>query len=225
MDWKSGEVNAKYYAIQMLALLGAGPKSFLKAELIMPPPPTPPPPPPHTIESLEDCVAKAKPCKMANYVSFSAKNRDCSWYKGCNLTSTFNPTGDYESEEIKGSAVGTTGHACCGVTSQGGDCDKDPSGAWAAGGGYSPPSGPPFFALPYIVHEQDNAKGMLLIAKTPDGAEVTLTKAPNGTTALVLEGFGSEPGFSPPTEKVVGADGKLSIGPYGVALVSYPATK
>eukprot|EP01045_Picozoa_sp_COSAG04_P039931 COSAG04_NODE_11428_length_709_cov_1.283607_1_plen_37_part_10 len=24
MDWKTGEVNAKYYAIQMLARLGAG---------------------------------------------------------------------------------------------------------------------------------------------------------------------------------------------------------
>ena len=70
------------------------------------------------------------------------------------------------------------------------------------------------FALPYIVHDQDNARGMLIIAKTEAGADVTLTSAPNGTTALVLEGVGEEPGFNPPVEKVVGPDGKLPVGPY-----------
>ena len=38
----------------------------------------------------------------------------------------------------------------------------------------------------------------------------------------MLEGVGEEPGFSPPTEKVVGVDEKLSLGAFGVALVSYP---
>ena len=48
----------------------------------------------------------------------------------------------------------------------------------------------------------------------PDaGADVTLTSAPNGTTALVLEGVGAEPGFNPPTEKAVGPGGRLSLGP------------
>ena len=54
---------------------------------------------------------------------------------------------------------------------------------------------------------------MLLIAKTEAGAEVTLASAPNGTTALVLEGVGAEPGFNPPTEKAVGPGGRLSLGP------------
>ena len=63
MDWKTGEVNAKYYAIQMLALLGAGPKSFLNADIELPPVPPPPPPPPG-IHDLDDCIARAKSCKM-----------------------------------------------------------------------------------------------------------------------------------------------------------------
>lgn len=108
MDWKTGQVNAKYYAIQMLAQLGAGPKSFLKADVHLPPPPSPPPSPPHQVKSLADCVAKAKSCKMANFVSYSSKNHDCSWYQHCNITSTFNPTGDYESEVIKAITVSTS---------------------------------------------------------------------------------------------------------------------
>lgn len=169
---------------------------------------------------------------MADFVSFSVKNKDCSWYKACKssggaLAGIGNPSGDYQSEVLKAvtgaPAVGTKGPVCCGDTTTGGDCNKDASGSWAAAHGMPSVPGPPVFALPYIVHEQDNAKGMLLISKTPDGTDVTLTSAPNGTTALVLEGVGAEPGFNPPTEKVIGADGKLSIGPYGVALVSYPA--
>ena len=209
------QVNAKYYAIQMLAQLGAGPKSFLKADMNQPPPPPPPAPPPHAIKTLADCAAKAKTCKMANYISFSVKNADCSWYTKCNVTTGIgNPTGDYESEAIRPS-IGGQHPVCCGVTTPGGDCSKAGSGSWAAAGGHpAPPPGPPVFALPYIVHDQDNARGMLIIAKTEAGADVTLTSAPNGTTALVLEGVGEEPGFNPPVEKVVGPDGKLPVGPY-----------
>ena len=38
------------------------------------------------ITTLEQCVAKAKACKMANFVSFSnvPGNSDCSWYQSCN---------------------------------------------------------------------------------------------------------------------------------------------
>ena len=82
--------------------------------------------------------------------------------------------------------MGTTGHVCCGDTAVGGNCNTDSKGSWDTGGHPPPPPpGPALFALPYIIHEQDNARGMLLIAKTQGGAEVVLTGAQNGTTALV----------------------------------------
>ena len=41
------------------------------------------------IGTLEQCVAKAMPCKMASFVSFSnvpGKNTDCSWYSTCDFS-------------------------------------------------------------------------------------------------------------------------------------------
>ena len=229
----TGEVNAKYYAIQMLATLGRGEKSFLPVDLTSPAPGPPVPPAPpipagtiatgccgptvtggncnsdpngawgakaHGITSLAECVAKVKQCSMGHFASFSAQNDDCSWYADCNGWPPAMPMKIYQSEVIN--ATGT---------------HNVPSPPPAAGDAQ-------LFALPYIVHEQDNSRGLLLIAKTNDGIEVTLTGVPNGTTALVLEGTDpDEPGFSPPIEKAVGADGKLSIGPYAVALVSFPS--
>jgi hypothetical protein len=111
LDWKTGQVNSKYYAIQMLAnALGSGPKSFLNATLVG----AGPSPPPvkvgmkgtgtcgvtlvcaksnccniqskgswdaraENITSLADCVAYAKACSMANFVSYSNPMNDCSW--------------------------------------------------------------------------------------------------------------------------------------------------
>jgi DMSO/TMAO reductase YedYZ molybdopterin-dependent catalytic subunit len=36
-------------------------------------------------QTLEACVARVRVCKNANYVSFSAANEDCSWYKACDV--------------------------------------------------------------------------------------------------------------------------------------------
>ena len=35
------------------------------------------------VRSLESCVAKCKGCARCNYVSFSHKARDCSWFQRC----------------------------------------------------------------------------------------------------------------------------------------------
>jgi len=37
------------------------------------------------VHDLPGCVAKARPCAMASYVSFSAENDDCSWYNSCDF--------------------------------------------------------------------------------------------------------------------------------------------
>lgn len=73
------QVNAKYYAIKMLNRLGAGPKSLFNVSIQGSSSPLPPPAPAHEIKTIADCAAKARTCKMANYISFSVKNQDCSW--------------------------------------------------------------------------------------------------------------------------------------------------
>lgn len=44
------------------------------------------------IHSLADCVAKAAPCKMANWVSYGELAHDCSWYSTCTVTALHNYT-------------------------------------------------------------------------------------------------------------------------------------
>jgi hypothetical protein len=115
-------------------------------------PPPPPPTPKPKIGSLAACVAKAAGCKDANFVSFSPKQRDCSWYQHCNFTQTAlrryagNGT-DYQSQVLHGGAggappVGTSAVGCCGDLYEcthpppptEGNCKKDPRGAWSTFG-------------------------------------------------------------------------------------------
>jgi len=37
------------------------------------------------ITTIDQCIAKAKPCAMGNYVSFSVGWNDCSWYSDCDF--------------------------------------------------------------------------------------------------------------------------------------------
>ena len=238
LDWKTGQPNAKYYAIQMLAnTLGAGPKSFFNVTVKAPAPP-PAPPPEKPITTLAECAAKAKGCTKANFVSFSAHNDECSWFESCiysepggwpplNVSHMFGPTySTYMSQVLKSSGshkVGATAVGLCMEAKKyGQNCSSSPSGSWDTRPGNQASPVTPLFALPFIVHE-DATKGILIVAKSEHGAQVILTDAPNGTTALVLEGVGSEPVFAPPVEKAVGADGKLSLGAFGVAVVSVGA--
>jgi hypothetical protein len=122
---------------------------------------------PRDIGSLAECVARAKSCTMANFVSFSKTNRDCSWYSACDISKGIgNPTGDYESEVIKAAkgapAVGTTGPVCCGDTSTGGDCNKDKSGSWSPAPAPPPPPPPP----PGPIHATVDWSAVLRTVKT-----------------------------------------------------------
>jgi hypothetical protein len=54
------------------------------------------------ISTLAECVAKAKPCSQAAFVSFSQPQNDCSWYKACDMGHLLHPaTWHGESEVIR----------------------------------------------------------------------------------------------------------------------------
>ena len=66
---------------------------------------------------------------------------------------------------------------------------------------------------------------MVLVNKHEAPTVVTLALGTNSTSALVLDGtvdgvvMDPEPGFVPPVERTIGNDGRLSLGPYAVALI------
>lgn len=66
---------------------------------------------------------------------------------------------------------------------------------------------------------------MLLVNKQEEPTVVTLALGVNGTSALVLDGtvdgvtVDPEPGFVPPVERTIDNDGRLSLGPWAVAVV------
>ena len=115
---------------------------------ICPGPSCPPPPPKPKIATLEDCVARAKSCPNANFVSFSPKMHDCSWFKSCTFTAAslrrFAGNGtDYQSQVLHSAgggqpAVGTKAVGCCGdlyectrkLGNLKADCAKDAHGNW-----------------------------------------------------------------------------------------------
>ena len=57
----------------------------------------------HNINTLAECVAKARPCAMGNFVSFSKPMNDCSWYSSCDMEHLQHPGAWVgESEVVKG---------------------------------------------------------------------------------------------------------------------------
>lgn len=160
------------------------------------------------IGSLAECVTKAKDCKMANYVSFSdvPGNQDCSWYSECDMS--------HLCEDCH-----TCGIGCPKYYPYKSEVLKD-----------APPPGPAtssdkLFAMPYAIRTSSQ-RGVLLVSKTANPLAITLHGSGLGnTTAQVLDGsvdgltMDQEPGFVPPVERIIGGDGTLWLGPYGVALV------
>ena len=234
LDWKSGQPNAKYYAITMLAkALGAGPKAMLNATTSSGPPPAPAPvgtvgngtcgatafggdcnvlasgawnAAQEGIMSLEACVTKAKNCKMANFVSFSnvPENSDCSWYASCDMS-----------------------HLCEDCSKCGIGCPHYyPYASEVLHKVPPPPPPPPAVAVLPFVLEEWGRRGVLMVSKTVRPTQVLLSGVglPGGE-AMVLDGtldgetLEPEPGFVPPVQRTVGMDGVLKLGPYAIAIV------
>jgi hypothetical protein len=185
------------------------------------------------ILNLTACVARAKSCKMANYVSFSLKdwNSDCSWYSSCDMS--------HLCEDCSKCGIG-----CPSYVPYSSEVVK-----------VAPPAPPAadtdLFVMPLLVHD-DNASGkrsgrkdadprkglrgaardgsgsrsVLLVSKTEYPINVTLSgDGVTNTVATVLDGsvdgiaIDPEPGFVAPVERLIGKDGILSLGPYAVAVV------
>merc|ERR1711862_303275 len=74
------------------------------------------------------------------------------------------------------------------------------------------------YALGMTAHGR---KKVLLVSKTATSLTV---KFPGATgVALVLEGVSAEPGFMPPTSKMLGNHGEVLLGAYAVAVVTLEA--
>ena len=75
------------------------------------------------------------------------------------------------------------------------------------------------YALPYA--KLGNDRGVLLVNKQ-GSAQYFVIGGVSGGLGSVVDGTGNddEPGFAPPVVKPVGKDGRISLGPYGVAVVT-----
>jgi len=211
LDWTTGEPNAKYHSVRMLATaIGTGRRSLHRGTAnSSTPTPTPGQKGDGTcgfttwdddcdhddsgainitkagINSLDDCVAHCSKCAKANYVSFSVPNEDCSWYAHCEMTELIRVGAKYVSEAVHPS--------------------RDPDAGRA-----------PLYVLGHS--SASLGRVVLLVSKKAAALSVTLDGA-GGKLAQVLEGVGDEPGFAPPTTRRASKDGELQLGPFAVALV------
>ena len=226
IDWKSGDFNAKFYAIQMLAAaLGSGPKSFFAANVSVSGVAPPPPATPAGAVANGTCghTDFATDCDAAARGAFNITKEGIKDLAGC---------------VARVKRCDKAGFASFSADSQHMDCSWYRScPTWPEledGSLYQtetlrpapPPPAPPapLKVYPYLVHETQQ-RGVLAVCRVHTGCAVTLTLSGLGgggasnASALVLEGVGPEPGFTKPVRRSVGAGGQLSLGPFGIALV------
>lgn len=223
LDWSTGEPNAKYWAVRMLARrLGATPRKLYAGRVTG----GPPPPKPGTlgngtcgntnyggdcsvldrgawnttsegIASLADCVARCRRgCSKCEFVSLSLKNEDCSWYKECDLDRLMKVAG-YKSEAVAPHEEASQDLYALGMRL------ASPQGAGAGG----------------------DERVLLVVSKVARQMNVSLGNEAAGASAEVLEGVGAEPGMEPPKLRRADAQGRLVLGPFAVALVSLDGGK
>jgi len=138
MDWQTGQVNAKYWITNLLATtVGTSQEKAIVNATVKTNVPVPTEPVGTTgkgtcgvtavggtcteatsgaydakkegITSLAECVAKVKGCSNGNYVSYSAKHEDCSWYSHCAMDNLLK--GTFEAFKHTRTHTHTRGHA------------------------------------------------------------------------------------------------------------------
>ena len=74
------------------------------------------------------------------------------------------------------------------------------------------------YAMPYAINQ---TKAILLVSKADVWMDVLLPGVVGGSATVVeVNADAAEPGFEPPVQKGISAEGKLSIGPYAVAVTT-----
>ena len=78
------------------------------------------------------------------------------------------------------------------------------------------------YVMPYELDTPDNSRGMLLVNKRGTPVTFAITGATGGLASCVDgSGAGDDgPGFAPPIVKPISASGELTLGAYGVAVVT-----
>ena len=218
LDWRTGEPNAKYYVVQLLAAtFGSGPKRLLNTTVSTVRSHATPGESKkgncgptnfggdcssdltgawntttESIKTIDGCVAKCRAgCSMCNYVSFSLKWEDCSWYTHCEMDRL----------------VHGFNHSSVAVEPQR-DIKR------------------PLYALGIQMGAADDGKRYILLISKVGTPTVARLAGAKGAQATVLDGSGLEPGFQPPRSDRVGKeDGTLPLGPFAVAVVQLDFTE
>lgn len=224
IDWQTGDWNAKTFVLKMLAEnLGAGPKDLLPAALHCNTT-TPPPPPPGGCFTDKGHSYKFAPGNVFSTPNHGVKLTDsaaqccalCQSFKNCTLW-----TWEHGGTAAKPTCYSDAG-ACCFLKTAAAASARAPNSASTSGSTKEIARAGALFALPFIMHDAANTRRLMLVNKRHTPLVVTIEQDAGAlaTAALVVEGVGPEPGFNKPTKKMIASDGKLEIGPYGVALIT-----
>eukprot|EP00965_Chrysotila_dentata_P170104 5614598-Pleurochrysis_carterae.AAC.2 len=243
LDWTTGEPNAKFWAVQLLArTLSDRPRRVYSAKVVaaaaFPPDGTRAAgkcgeagrvhgcellphgglnATKHQMPSAEGCADACKQCARCNYVSFSFKAADCSLYAHCKWDELKPDVNGYQSVAVSPPSLGN---------------EQDALFALGMEGAF-----PLDTLVPLHQHRrrsqdwkarEDRAKSqkesedrerlVLLVSKVAHALNVRVAKGKRGT-AWVLEGLGPDPGFNAPTARALDEQGGIFLGPYSVALV------
>ena len=142
------------------------------------------------IHSLADCVAKAAPCKMANWVSYGDQAKDCSWYSSCTVA----PLNNYTTEVVKSTSQALpAGDALMHAMPYIMNATKEKG----------------------ILLVNKKAKRLRVRLS---GLNAPLHF--NASSATIVEVSGDEPACNPPVARTIQEDDSLELGPFAVAIVS-----
>ena len=213
LDWITGQPNAKYWVIKMLAALGSGPKLLFNTTVETLPnnasagevrpgscgnvslvadcetwPTGTWNTTEENIASLTECAARCRQCGfgLCNYVSLALEREQCSWFSHCDMDRL----------------LVDRASATEAVTPQ---RDSRSAPLHALGLSYAD-------ANSSLVPQGGLQRTILLVSKSGSGLKAHIPGAA-GATVSVLEGIGVEPGFEPPRVRYVGVDCVLDLGP------------
>ena len=157
---------------------------------------------------------RCEKCKLCNFVSFSKRNQDCSWYEHCNWRELEIVHAGYKSRVVHAHHPASDDLYALGMRVHAGTPSKE-----AAASAMPEELGAKLDAKRAMPTAQPR-RHILLVSKLDIPMSVALGAEAAGAAAQVLEARGKEPGFVPPSLARVDAEGVLPLGPFAVATVA-----